>query len=937
MLKFVLLKMRSKKWMMLALLIGCTLLFSITCSSVLYTQASLQRSLTQNLSKYMQENNVHPGQVTITAYNTRLDSTLVGKSAKTAAAIPQKFGLPVAESVSFYFVSSIRILPELERNDSIAADVDLGMMSDLDDHIEIVAGRMYNSTPDEEGVIDVIVSEQGMVAMNFLLDECFYATMIRDENDQQMRFRVCGVFRSSRQNDPYWIDPPETMSEECLMAPEIFESIFMQPDSPEKLCARFCTMLDYTQIRVDQVKYLADTAQGYKEAFSENPSTVFWCAFSELMTSFLLAQKQATVTILVLLVPIFMLLAAFIFMVSRQLLDMEQNEIAVLKSRGASRFQLIATYLTQSLVVAAIAMVISIPLGVFLVQVLGSANSFLEFVGRTALPIEFSGAVFLSLTAALVFAVCTMVLPVFRHANVSIVNHMQKKHRKSQAPLWQKMFLDVAILALALYGLFSYSNQKQILAQQVREGASMDPLLFLCSSLFMIGAALVSLRILPLITSAVFYAFKRWWSPALYTAFLRVIRTRHSQSFIVVFLILTIALGIFNAQAARTINTNEERNIRYSTGADLVLQEKWKDNMALHLQSPDKFPMIYTEPDFSRYEKLEGVRSATKVYTLSNTLTVKRPQIGNVPNLSIMGIHTKTFGETAQIEDGLLKHHFYEYLNAMSQDPRAVLVSRNFQTNYGIELGDDLRYSRSGEIRSVDGIVCGFVDYWPGYSPTVYVKDDDGVTKEMDNFLIIANLDLLQKVWGVEPYQVWIDAEDSTKFIYDFAKEQNVVFKSVRDVSAQIIDMKNDTVFQGTNGILTVGFVVVLLLCCVGFLIYWILSIKSRSLQFGIYRAMGMSMREILSILICEQIFISGTAIAAGAGVGFLTSKLYMPLIQMAFASYDTVLPLQIVSDSSDMVRLFVVVGAMILVCMVILGWLISGMKITQALKLGED
>ena len=201
----------------------------------------------------------------------------------------------------------------------------------------------------------------------------------------------------------------------------------------------------------------------------------------------------------------------------------------------------------------------------------------------------------------------------------------------------------------------------------------------------------------------------------------------------------------------------------------------------------------------------------------------------------------------------------------------------------------------------------------------------------------MANLDQLQKVWGVTPYQVWIDAEDSTQFIYDFAREEEVTFLSVKDASAQIIEMKNDPVFQGTNGILTVGFVVVLLLCCVGFLIYWILSIRSRSLQFGIYRAMGMSMREILSILVCEQIFISGTAIATGAGVGFLPSALYMPLIQMAFASYDTVLPLQIVSYQSDIVRLFAVVGTMILVCMVILGWLISRMKITQALKLGED
>ena len=100
---------------------------------------------------------------------------------------------------------------------------------------------------------------------------------------------------------------------------------------------------------------------------------------------------------------------------------------------------------------------------------------------------------------------------------------------------------------------------------------------------------------------------------------------------------------------------------------------------------------------------------------------------------------------------------------------------------------------------------------------------------------------------------------------------------------------------------------------------------------------MGMSMREIITMLIIEHVFISGTALATGALVGHLTSKLYMPLIQIAYAAYDNSLPLKVISEQSDMVRLTVIVGVMIVICMVILGWLISKMKIAQALKLGED
>jgi putative ABC transport system permease protein len=144
-------------------------------------------------------------------------------------------------------------------------------------------------------------------------------------------------------------------------------------------------------------------------------------------------------------------------------------------------------------------------------------------------------------------------------------------------------------------------------------------------------------------------------------------------------------------------------------------------------------------------------------------------------------------------------------------------------------------------------------------------------------------------------------------------------------------------VFQGTNGILTIGFIIVLVLCCAGFLIYWILSIQSRTLQFGIYRAMGMSQGEVLSMLINEQFFISGISIAAGVLVGLVSSKLFVPLIQIAYSASDKVIPLEIISSTSDFIRLGSVIGIMLVICMVILGMLISKIRISQALKLGED
>ena len=53
MLRFILRKMFSKKWMFLALLIGNILLTGIACSNPLYADAVMQRMLTDRLDDYL--------------------------------------------------------------------------------------------------------------------------------------------------------------------------------------------------------------------------------------------------------------------------------------------------------------------------------------------------------------------------------------------------------------------------------------------------------------------------------------------------------------------------------------------------------------------------------------------------------------------------------------------------------------------------------------------------------------------------------------------------------------------------------------------------------------------------------------------------------------------------------------------------------------------
>ena len=93
----------------------------------------------------------------------------------------------------------------------------------------------------------------------------------------------------------------------------------------------------------------------------------------------------------------------------------------------------------------------------------------------------------------------------------------------------------------------------------------------------------------------------------------------------------------------------------------------------------------------------------------------------------------------------------------------------------------------------------------------------------------------------------------------------------------------------------------------------------ARELQFGIFRAMGLSKRQLISMLVLELVIISGSAIAAGIVIGSMVSAVFIPFFQITYSAFEQVPPFVIITNIMDHIKLLIVIAIMFAIGVAIL------------------
>ena len=945
MLNFVLKKLLKNRWMTVCMLTGSILIIALLAGIPIYAQGVLQRVLIKDMEKIQADTQAYPGTMTV--------STTFG-SGKTAAKIQRQekvindlldgveknYHLDVVGREFRRMSTRFIVYTDYDANESVdTKGINMVYKSGLEDHISLLRGRMPEKRSD--GVVEVLMTSEAMADCRMILDKTYTIGMqkwLRMENDISLEIQVVGLITIKEEGDTYWSEGFDPYIRGAFTDEETLQTL-IDAKATYLESSYWNILLDYYGIDLTNAARLANLYASDVEAVGRLEGAKIDWPVSTVLSGFGEKERELNFSLLVIELPVIILLAFYIFMVSQLVMEQEANEIAVLKSRGASRLHIFSIYLLEGVLISGFALIIGPPLGLGMCFVLGGANGFLEFVNRSALKVQLTGTAYLYALAAAVFFILMMLIPAISASRKTILTHKQQVARAHKRPLWNKLFLDIILLAVSLYGLYSYYNQKDFMAQISVAAASSanEPLMLLISTLFILGAGLLFLRIYPYIIKLIFLIGRRFWSPVFYLSLTQVSRSGGSEQFLMLFLVFTIGVSIFSANTARTINTNQVETLQYMDGADIVIKNEWKFDYAYYnVQKPHGFT-VYKEVSYKPYQELETVKQATRVWRGEiRNAWANRPIFLDTP-IALMAIEPSEFAETAQMRNHLTPYHWYNYANLLTDYKNTVLLSSEFK-EYGVNVGDQVQVV-VGDDAYIPVVVGSFIDYWPGIDP-----NDTTGTGEGSHYFAVVAFDTIFKDEGddpvpIQPYEIWIKKADgvTSNQVYTEIGEKNLQIDERRDLTEDTVTLKNDPTLQSMNGALTLCFITSLIVCFAGFLIYWIISINRRVLQFGIIRAIGMKVRSLIGMLILEQGMISGSAILAGVLIGVLASYYYIPIYSMTQSAESLKLPFRIVSETGDYIRLYVILGVILLVGCLILAHLIRKIKINNALKIGED
>jgi putative ABC transport system permease protein len=938
----------SERWLALATALGLIISVALITSIPMYADAIHYRVLLEKLSG--EEYGHRPPFAFMYRYVGSWAGVVKWEDVKPlddymTTRVASDLGLPQRKMVRYFSTESLRLFPQ---GDSAYRDPDraLGLApfswaTDFEDHITILEGNFPAVADSAYGsVVEVLVGEDLYLKWGLQVGEEYtaYAKVKADDGADvtvNIPVRIAGVWRATDLTEDYWFYSPSSLAEEMFVPEETFRTR-IDPEMVQGLdLALWYLLADGSDVYADKVDGLLSRIVATQQRVA---SILPGSGLDVSPARDLQSYRRSTVVLTFLLyafsVPIVGLLLVFIGLVVGLSVGQKRNEIAVLRSRGATSLQIIGISILEGVLMGIVSVAIGLVIGRWLALLIGRSRSFLDF----SLPGQLRAVVTLATVrfgvAAIVLALLAQLGPTLSAARHTVVTYKQERARTLRKPWWQRAWLDVLLLIPTAYGFYVLDQQQGVVAAVTGEAAVVDPfqnpLLLLVPALGIFSLTLFILRILPTLMTAIAWVASRLTNTVgLLLAARHLSRTPGFYVAPLILLILTLSLSAFTASLAQTLDTQLYAQKYYRVGTSLRLVEQG-DCLNYTAGPQPQCDLSVPPPHWAflpvtEHLNVQGVTAASRVGDFNAVTNLSGgTQIGK-----FLGIDRESFVQVAFWRDDFASQSLGELMNQLALTQNGVLVPSEFAAQHALNVGDVFRMTVA--VRGIEGVemdvrVAGTFDMFPTWYP------DDGP-------LFVGNLDyFFDQVGERLNYDVWLATEPGVDYerIEIAVRDLGVSVISREAPLPEIYEEQGRPERQGLFGVLSVGFLASAVLTVLGFLLYAFFSFRRRFIELGVLRAIGLSAGQMTVFLAWELAFLLLVGAVVGTGLGAWVSKLFIPYLQSGTGVEAQFPPFVVAIDWMAIFRIYVLFGALFVAALAGLAALLMRIKIFQAVKLGE-
>jgi putative ABC transport system permease protein len=528
--------------------------------------------------------------------------------------------------------------------------------------------------------------------------------------------------------------------------------------------------------------------------------------------------------------------------------DRDRRDMALLRARGATRRGLLALAGIESALVGAVAGLLGAGLAFAAVELLVKGGAQLTPV-RTAVTLAL--CVLVAIAGAF-----TARLGASLSALRGSVAEGRRATRRERAPLWQRLYVDLACLAVSglIYWLTARTGFSAVVNPDSNPTLSLSVYMFFAPALLWIGATLLLVR---LRGRALGWIARRAAGGRATTkrGFLLASAGRRggaiNRGLVVVGLLLAfgVNVGIFSA----TYDQQARVDAQLTLGADVTA------TTAPGVAARQGLP--------GRIAALPGVRATTGV---DHGYAYVGPDLQDT-----YGIDTASFAKATTLRDSyFLGATAKQALDRLRATPDGILVSSETITDYSLARGDLLRLRvldhASGRFRVVPFHVAGIVQEFP--------------SAPKDSFMV-ANLDYLSKASNSGgPNVVFAKTSgDPSAVAARVASATGSAGAEVHDIREQTAKTTSSITTVDLTGISRIEEAFAVALAAGAMALFVALGIAERRQELATMAALGTPLREVGAFLWTEAALVLGAGLVLAAGLGWLLSEMLVAMLQHVF------------------------------------------------------